>query len=103
MSWSEDASNADPRFARARLSAARNVLDREGLTAERLAVLARRMARADTAIEQAVDAAWASLAASGPTQTRMDGAAFLALPEEIGLRMMLRAIAKHGDGTAPNA
>jgi tRNA(Ile)-lysidine synthase len=100
VSWSEDASNADPRFARARLRAARDVLDREGLTAERLAVLARRMARADAAIEQAVDTAWASSATSGPSQTRMDGATLLALPEEIGLRMMLRAVAKHGDGTA---
>ncbi|MFC5066442.1 tRNA lysidine(34) synthetase TilS [Flaviflagellibacter deserti] len=100
VSWSEDASNADPRFARARLRAGRDVLDREGLTAERLAVLARRMARADVAIEQAVDNVWAGLAMSGPAQTRIDGASFLALPEEIGLRMMLRAVGKHGDGTS---
>src|SRR5262249_33075774 len=56
MSFVDDPSNRDPRFTRARLRALMPALAAEGLNAERLALLARRLRRAETAIELAVDA-----------------------------------------------
>src|SRR5262249_20590422 len=55
--FAEDPSNSDPRFTRARLRALMPELAGEGLSPERLARLARRMRRADAAIEAMVDAA----------------------------------------------
>lgn len=53
--YAEDPSNRDPRFARVRLRAALPELAAEGLTPARLALLAKRVRRADAAIEAAVD------------------------------------------------
>ena len=53
--WAEDPSNADPRFARARLRAAWPILEREGLTAERLAALARRAGRVRGLLDRLTD------------------------------------------------
>ncbi|MFT0859129.1 tRNA lysidine(34) synthetase TilS [Ancylobacter sp. G4_0304] len=96
----EDPSNRDPRFARARLRALMPQLAAEGLDAPRLARLAARLARADAALEVAVDAAMAALVSARPTARalRLDRAGLLALPEEIALRVLGRAVAMAGDG-----
>src|SRR5476649_2673514 len=60
----DDPSNRDPRFTRARLRGLMAELAREGLDARRLSLLARRLKRADTAIEAAVDRAAAELTLS---------------------------------------
>ena len=62
VTYADDPSNRDPRFARARLRGLLPALAREGLDAGRLALLARRLKRADMAIEAAVDGAEAELA-----------------------------------------
>jgi tRNA(Ile)-lysidine synthase len=46
----EDPSNADPRFLRSRLRQSMPILESEGLSAERLAVLATRMGRLEEAL-----------------------------------------------------
>jgi tRNA(Ile)-lysidine synthase len=97
ISWIEDETNADPRFARPRLRAARQVLESEGLTAERLSVLARRMSRMNDAVDQVAAAAWADAARQAKDKTLLDGAVLLALPEEIALRLLIRAVGGHGD------
>jgi tRNA(Ile)-lysidine synthase len=57
ISFADDASNRDPRFTRPRLRAIMPMLADEGLTAERLGVLARRLQRAEAALRDAVAAA----------------------------------------------
>ena len=96
----DDPSNRDPRFARTRLRTLMPALAREGLDARRLALLARRVRRADAAIEFAVAAAAAALSpgdwpARGPIVLAAEG--FAGLPAEIALRLLGRAIAWVGD------
>ena len=61
--YADDPSNRDPRFTRARLRTLMGALAQEGLDARRLAQLARRLKRAEAAIEAAVDRAMAELTA----------------------------------------
>lgn len=100
LAYSEDPSNRDPRFTRARLRTLMPALAREGLDARGLARLAARMRRAESAIEFAVGAARAALA-PGPWPDRgpvvFDAARFADLPAEVGLRLLGRAIAHTGN------
>jgi tRNA(Ile)-lysidine synthase len=98
--FASDPSNTDPRFTRVRMRTLMPALAGEGLGANRLALLARRMRRAEAALESAVDSAVASFC-PGPW---LDGAAvtmaaqdFAALPAEVGLRLLARAIALEGN------
>jgi tRNA(Ile)-lysidine synthase len=95
----EDPSNQDPRFARTRLRQLAPALAREGLDAARLAALARRLARAEQALARATEQALARLCRKGSTEPRemvMDGREFAALPVEIALRVLGRAIGQIG-------
>ncbi|RXF73497.1 tRNA lysidine(34) synthetase TilS [Hansschlegelia zhihuaiae] len=99
IGWAEDAMNADLRFARPRLRASREALEREGLTAERLAVFAFRMLRVNAALDQAVDAAFgAHVRAEGAT-LRIEPTAY-GLADEIKLRLLRTVIEKVGDARA---
>jgi tRNA(Ile)-lysidine synthase len=100
VGYSDDPSNSDPQFTRARLRALMPALAGEGLDARGLARLAARMRRADAAIEFAVRAAHAALAPApwprrGPVI--FDARQFIGLPAEVGLRLLGRAIAHTGD------
>ncbi len=100
IAYSEDPSNNDPRFARARLRGLIPVLAREGLDARALSRLAARVRRVDSAIEFAVAAAQAALAPApwpkrGPVA--FEFGRFADLPTEIGLRLLGRAIAYTGN------
>jgi tRNA(Ile)-lysidine synthase len=97
VDWFEDETNGDGRFARPRLRGAREVLEREGLTAERLSVLAGRMARMADAVERVAAAAWPEAARREDGRTILEGAVLLALPEEIALRLLIRAVDGHAD------
>ncbi len=99
VSFAEDSSNRDPRFTRARLRTLMPALAAEGLDARRLAVLARRLRRADAALESAVDRAMAELVWQGATagSVTMEAAGLAQLPAEIALRLIGRAVARAGD------
>jgi len=98
LDYADDPSNRDPRFTRARLRAAMPALAREGLTAARLSQLARRLRRAEAALEAAADAAWGALAQAQSNPARITfGHGFAALPAEVQLRLIGRAIARVGD------
>jgi tRNA(Ile)-lysidine synthase len=99
IAWADDPMNNDPAFARARLRAAGAVLAREGLTAERVARLAQRMARYEDAVAAAVEEARARLA-DRHRPGRLDGRALVAAPEEITLRLLAAAIVGIGAGCA---
>lgn len=92
-----DPSNRDPRFTRARLRGLMPHLAAEGLDARRLSQLARRLKRADTAIEAAVDRAHTELTADLGVPGAYDAAGFFRLPAEIALRLLGRAVTLLGD------
>jgi tRNA(Ile)-lysidine synthase len=96
----DDPSNRDPRFTRVRLRALAPALAAEGLDARRFALLGRRVRRAEAAVEFAVAAAAAAVSDGewserGPIHVEAEG--FAALPAEVALRLLGRAIARVGD------
>lgn len=94
LAWARDPSNDDTRFARARLRVLTPLLAREGGSPDRFARLARRLRRAEAALEAAGEAALRDCA-------RLDGLdadILFAMPEEIRLRVLRRAIAAQGGG-----
>ena len=102
ITYADDPTNSDPVFTRARLRASMPVLAREGLSAERLGLLGRRVGRIEAALYETLRAAFRLLA---PTPWPLAGAvavdadAFSRLPDEIALRMLGRlvgAIGKEG-------
>jgi tRNA(Ile)-lysidine synthase len=100
IAYSEDPSNRDPRFTRARLRTLMPALAGEGLDARGFARLAARVRRAESTIEFAVGAARAALAPkpwpdAGPVAFATER--FAGLPAEVALRLLGRAIAHTGD------
>jgi tRNA(Ile)-lysidine synthase len=100
ISFAEDPTNRDAHFTRVRLRDSMTALSREGLTAERLALLARRVLRSEIALYEVLNAAVRTLApppwpAKGPIM--IDADAFAALPAEIRLRLLGRLITWTGD------
>jgi len=97
---SEDPTNSDPRFMRARMRTLMPALAREGLDARGLARFAARMRRVEAAIEFAVGAARDALV-PGPWRGRgpivCEAAGFRGLPAEVGLRLLGRAVGHVGD------
>ena len=97
---SEDPTNRDPRYARARLRTLMPALAREGLDANSLARLAARMRRAEATIEFAVAAARAALTPE-PWRERgpivFEAVRYNDLPAEVALRLLSRAIAHAGN------
>ena len=95
-----DPSNRDPRFTRPRLRDLMPALAREGLDARRLAILARRLRRAEAAIEMAVGVAASAVLQrpwSGQGAIVLDAVKFDRLPAEVALRLLARAIGQVGD------
>jgi tRNA(Ile)-lysidine synthase len=100
VAYADDPSNRDPRFTRVRFRAEMPMLEREGLNAERLVLLARRVRRVELALEAAVDEAVAALAplpwpATGPIALPEER--FAQLPAEVSLRLLGRAVAHAGN------
>jgi tRNA(Ile)-lysidine synthase len=97
IAFADDPSNRDPRFTRARLRGLMPVLAGEGLDAARLALLARRLGQADSALELTVTAAEDLLVIkSGPGGVTYDRVKFGFLPDEIALRLLRRGISHYG-------
>lgn len=95
VAFADDPSNRDPRFTRPRLRALMPGLAAEGLTAQRLALLAERVTRAEIVLHDALNEAEQRLAPgpwpeSGPVS--VDAEAFADLPQEIALRFLGRMI-----------
>jgi tRNA(Ile)-lysidine synthase len=97
-----DPSNVDARFERARLRGAGEVLATLGLTPEAVALSAKRLRRARTALEAVAQdflARHAEMSEAG--YAMIDFAAFLSAPEEIALRALSRAIGAVGGSEDP--
>ena len=101
IAFADDPTNRDPIFTRPRLRALLPALAAEGGDAQSLARLAARFARANAAIELLTDGAERYLALKGSAAPErhaqdFDAAAFAAMPEEIRLRLLTRAINRFG-------
>jgi tRNA(Ile)-lysidine synthase len=114
IAFAEDPTNRDTNFTRPRLRAVLPLLAAEGGDARNLARLASRLARANAALEVLVDGAERYLALrdisaashrgigaktsdTGSFDAKtFDAKAFAAMPEEIRLRMLKRAIDRVG-------
>ncbi len=93
QAWISDPSNRNTSFGRVRLRNLAAKLAAEGLTAERLAATAGRLARAQEAIEAMVAEAAArhvALDVAGYAIVRPAGLA--SLPDEVGLRLLSRLL-----------
>ena len=100
LPYAVDPSNADPRFARPRLRELMPGLAAEGLTAQRLALLAHRVSRVEIALYDVLNEALMRLAPGpwsekGPISVEMK--AFSDLPDEIAVRFLGRLIEWTGD------
>src|SRR6266404_1253993 len=103
VGFADDPTNRDTGFTRPRLRAIMPVLAEEGGDARNLARLAARLARANAAVEVLADGAERYLALRDRGASRaefdansFDANAFAAIPEEIRLRLLKRAIDRAG-------
>jgi tRNA(Ile)-lysidine synthase len=108
IDFADDPTNRDLNFTRPRIRAVMPALAAEGGDARNLARLASRLARANAAVEVLVDGAERYLALrdreirhSGPDAQAFnakifDFQTFARMPEEIRLRLLLRAIERFG-------
>jgi len=92
----EDPSNADPRFERVRARRLLAAIAPLGLTAERLARLAERQARASDALDAIAAARFAALSSEGAAGLSLPTSAFSAEAEEIRLRILARGLVALG-------
>jgi tRNA(Ile)-lysidine synthase len=99
VSFADDPTNRDTAFTRPRLRALLPALAAEGGNVRNLARLATRLARANAAVEVMADGAERFLALRdidrvprGAGVRSFEARAFAALPEEVRLRLLMRAI-----------
>lgn len=98
IAFADDPTNHDPRFTRPRLRALMPALAAEGADARGLARFAARLARANEALDVMTNGAERYLASregDGPN-AGFDFVAFAALPAEIRVRLLMRAINRVG-------
>jgi tRNA(Ile)-lysidine synthase len=92
--WIEDPGNANPAFARTRLRQSRDILAAEGLTSERLAATATRLARTRRVLENAVADLLARCAVPHPAgYITLDRDILCTAPGELGLRALAAILA----------
>jgi tRNA(Ile)-lysidine synthase len=98
LGFADDPSNRDLHFTRPRLRGLMPALAAEGGDSRSLTRLASRLARANAAVEVLVDGAerYLALKGSAALYPGFDANAFAAMPEEIRLRLLLRAINRFG-------
>jgi tRNA(Ile)-lysidine synthase len=103
IGFADDPTNRDLNFTRPRIRAVMPVLAAEGGDIRNLTRLASRLARANAAVEVLVDGAERYLELRERDAPRpsldardFDAAAFAAMPEEIRVRLLLRAINRYG-------
>lgn len=95
--FAEDPTNADLHYLRPRLRKLAPELAKEGISAARLSLLAKRLARADAAIEAVADEEFRRVTIGMRDDLiEYDMRTLFALPAEIGLRLVGRAVNRLG-------
>lgn len=101
LAWVDDPTNDDPRHERNRIDVELAAHPASAQQRARLNRLAGRAARAADALQLWTDRVWTESAVTGAAgDVTLDLAAFQAVPEEIRLRLLLRAAAQAG-GISP--
>lgn len=99
VSYVTDPSNSQEAYLRPRLRRVSGLLAREGLSAARLGVTAGRLARARAALDQIADRVFVqAVRATDSVFIRLDRRLLLDWPEEIRLRVVLRALSRLSPG-----
>ncbi|HJZ30298.1 MAG TPA: tRNA lysidine(34) synthetase TilS [Hyphomicrobiaceae bacterium] len=105
IGWLDDSSNTAARFERSRLRAAAETLAALGLSADKLGLSARRLQRARAALEAAVAAFCSAEAGHYRVDAlgyiAIDRAAWRRLPDDLALRVLVKAIAAAGGTPSP--
>jgi tRNA(Ile)-lysidine synthase len=103
MAWIDDPSNEADRFERVRLRKARALLAGIGLDNDKLALSARRLARARTALDAAAVnlGRTAQLDLHAGAFASFERSVWLAAPEETRLRLLGQLIAAYGGQSEP--
>lgn len=92
LPYVEDPTNKNKSYARPRLRAARDVLAREGLTPERLATTAERIARGRAALETIADQLWQKNVEVTKHKIVFATKMWRGLPEDFRIRFVQRAL-----------
>lgn len=104
IDFADDVSNSDPRFTRVRWRGLMPSLSDEGLDSRALARLARRAGRAEAALDHVtlgIGRLLVRRASDGRERLECQRAAFVALPDEIRLRLLGGMIAAVGGEGPP--
>lgn len=102
LNWIEDPSNQNDKFKRVRFRKAEAFLSEEGLSLQRIDTLITRLNRAEDALNSITDATYTQLCQAEDTQNiRIDLSGFLSAPEEIGLRILKKALQNLQGQTMP--
>jgi tRNA(Ile)-lysidine synthase len=103
IAWIEDPSNECDRFERVRLRKARAGLEALGLTSDKVALSAKRLARARAALEAATSelAVQTRLDVHGGIYASLDAHVFSGAPEELRLRLLSTLLVAFGGQDEP--
>jgi tRNA(Ile)-lysidine synthase len=94
--FATDPTNKDTKYLRARLRKLAPLLAKEGIDAANLALMAKRLARANTALNRLADEAAFALRADREEGRAFEARGFLLMPEELSVRMLRNAVDAEG-------
>jgi tRNA(Ile)-lysidine synthase len=101
IAWVEDPSNECPEFERARLRAASETLAALGLTSDKLAVSAGRLARARAVLDQALEPLAAAVEINDGIFASVDRQTFAGAAAELRVRLLIHILRAFGGDTTP--
>lgn len=94
--FATDPTNKDAKYLRARLRKLAPLLAKEGITSANLALMAKRLTRANAALNRLSDEAAFALRADCETGRAFEARGFFLMPEELGIRMLRDAADAEG-------
>ena len=94
--FASDPTNRDTKYLRARLRKLAPVLAKEGIDAANLALMARRLGRANAALNRLADEAAFALRVDREAGRAFEARGFFLMPDELSIRMLREAIDAEG-------
>lgn len=94
--FATDPTNKDTKYLRARLRKLAPLLAKEGIDAANLALMAKRLGRANAALNRLADEAAFALRVDCETGRAFEARGFFLMPEELGIRMLRHAADAEG-------
>lgn len=94
--YASDPTNKDTKYLRARLRKLAPVLAKEGIDAANLALMAKRLERANAALNRLADEAAFALRTDRESGHAFEARGFFLMPEELSLRMIRNAVDQVG-------